>query len=139
MYTNQLIISFITIGALYFLMNMKPKKKGQKKNEQRQQLYNNPNYNQNYQGYPTINNQPVFNSPPSVTHTFDQNGIQQVQMPHNNTSDDNPFKINESFSSYTTVSPEIKKNDTNTAKAAFAFLTIGILYLLYDKYYSSEI
>lgn len=113
MYTNQLIISFVTIGALYFLMNMKPKKKKQSK----QQLYNN-NY-QGYQGYPTINNQPVFNTP-------------NQQIPQNISSNNNP--VNKSFSSYTNVSPEIKKNDTKTAKIAFAFLTIGILYLLYDQY-----
>ncbi len=119
MYTNQLIISFVTIGALYFLMNMKPKKKGQM--QSKQQSYNN-NYQgyQGYQGYPTINNQPIFNTPPNQ------------QIPQNISSNNNP--INENFSSYTNVSPEIKRNDTKTAKIALAFLTIGMLYLLYDQY-----
>ncbi len=125
MYTSQLIISFVTIGILYYLMNL-PKKKEQ--NVTKQENYtNNRNINNNY-NYPTINNQPIFSAPPNQI-------LGDVEIPVNMQN----IQLQESFSSYTNVSPEIKKDDTKTAKIAFVFLTIGILYLLYDKYSESKI
>jgi hypothetical protein len=131
------------------LMNLKPKPKKVEKyynlNNFSKQSCNNAkhgmlNLQNRWYNYPTMSGKPVFNYPSNNALYYHRSGPypQHPNIPPTQVHQVYQTKsgVRENFNNHIdNISPEIKKNDMNTAKVSLFFLAVGISYLLYDRYY----
>ena len=148
MYTNQLIISFVVFGALYYLMSIKKDddnhnntNKKEDFNNNHVSYYNDPNHPNNmyqnygyYYQYPNKYPQHInknFNYPNGPFKSFDQ-------IKNSEHFDPNEGEFSPETKYDNDLSPKVGKGDKKIVKFFFFLMLGGVAFLLYEKYKNND-